>query len=649
MPLAIELAAARVRALSPHEIAQRVGQQLRLLTSSQRADVPHHQTLQATIAWSYELLTEAERIVFNRLSVFRGGCTLEAAERVCAGDGIEPNDVLDLLTSLVDKSMLVADISAEDKTRYHLLETLRQFGHERLIESGQENEICQRHAEYFTELGEQLDTWVWGSHDELAHEQWLAEEDNIFAAMHWSANYSDGVLAVRLGGTVVDCNDNWSHYRWAEFADSLIRAYERGGPISAAAKVKAQIAIAGCYELLRDPESTLRYSEEALALARQFGDQSLIGRALLTLALEEGTFQLPDRLRVHAAECVDIGRETNDVHLLSALYLLGYFEPPDRRLALLEEFLAAALRGGSAGFLLYARHSLAYFALEGGELQRSKQLLEECYRQCEIANKGWLARISSDLGQIALRLGEYAHAISLFENSRNKWRALGWERLFAFPTRWLGKVAWYQGDDETALRHYQECYDILQRFSDRDEMAVTQIHQAMLLRDQGEYQRAKQLCDEGLEVIRQVNWKGEIGWALAMQASIVQCLGEPERAVEVYRESLPYFNESSDRILKVEVIEGLGVALASAKDYARGAHLLAFAEAQRNQMGIILPPPEQPYHDEAIRILREALDEATLTQAWEAGQAMTLEEAVAEALEPKECHPERSEGSLAIK
>ena len=163
MPLAIELAAARVRALSPHEIARRVGQQLRLLTSSQRADVPHHQTLQATIAWSYDLLTEAERTVFNRLSVFHGGCTLEAAERVCAGDGIDSDDVLDLLTSLVDKSMVVADTLAEGATRYRLLETLRQYGHERLIESGQENAVCQRHAEYYTELAEQLDVWLWGS------------------------------------------------------------------------------------------------------------------------------------------------------------------------------------------------------------------------------------------------------------------------------------------------------------------------------------------------------------------------------------------------------------------------------------------------------------------------------------------------------
>jgi tetratricopeptide (TPR) repeat protein len=164
-------------------------------------------------------------------------------------------------------------------------------------------------------------------------------------------------------------------------------------------------------------------------------------------------------------------------------------------------------------------------------------------------------------------------------------------------------------------------------------MAVTSIYRAMLLRDQGEYQRAKALCDESLEVIRQVNWRYDIGWALSKQASIVQCVDESKRAMKIFQESLNVLSESGDCILKVEVIEGLGVALASAKDHVRAAHLLAFAEAQRNKMGIVLPPPEQPYHDEAIKNLREALDEETLAQAWQTGQALTFDEVIALAFE----------------
>jgi predicted ATPase/DNA-binding SARP family transcriptional activator len=632
MPLAIELAAAWVRALSPHEIARRVGQQLCLLTSSQRADVPHHRTLQATIAWSYDLLTDAERTVFNRLSVFHGGCTLESAERVCAGDGIESGDVLDLLTSLVDKSMVVADTSPEGATRYRLLETLRQYGNERLIKSGQENAIYQRHAEYYTELAEQLEAWFLGSRLASAHEHWLAEEDNFFAALGWLANQSDGVLALRLGGATRWCIGTWSHFRWREYMDCLLKSFAKDSEIPTIYKAKALVAIGTCYEDLGEHERALTYYEESLDLARRSGNRFWTGEALRNLASVDIVLGRPDQMRAHAAECVEIGRETNAILLAASTYL-SWDEPSDRRQVLLEEFLAAALKSGSVN-VGYAFQSVAQFVLENGDLQRASRLFEESYQHYgQHGDRGGPAAVLTGLGRIAMLQGDYARATSLFEKSRHLWRMAGWEHLSAFRTRWLGVVAWSQGDYETAARQYQECYEILQRHSDRDEMAVTSIYQAVLLRDQGDCQRAKTLCAESLEVIRQVNWRIELGWALSIQASIAQRMGESAHVIETYQESLQYLRELSYRILKVEVIEGLGVALASAKDYTRATHLVAFAEFQHNQMGIIIPPPEQPYHDEAINILREALDEATLCQAWQAGQAMTLEDAIALALE----------------
>ena len=577
MPLAIELAAARVRALSPREIARRVGQQLRLLASSQRADVPHHQTLQATIAWSYDLLTEAERTVFDRLAVFHGGCTLEAAERICAGDGIDPDDVLDLLTSLVDKSMVVADTAAESVTRYRLLETLRQYGHERLIETGQEDAACQRHAEYYTELTEQLDDWLWGSRPSRVHEHWLAEEDNVFEAMWWSVNHDDDALALRIVIAANWCTVVWSHHRWSEYMDCLLKAYEKGSNISATSRAKILLALGDCYDDLGEAQRALTYYEESLELARQLGNRLLMGRILFQLIPVDMKLGRSDQMRVHAAECVEIGRETNAI-LLAALTDLGLFEPPDRRQALLEEFLAAALNSGSY-IVGYAFQSLAEFVLDNGDLPRASRLFEESYAHYnKFDHKGGPAAVSAGLGNIALLRGDYARAAALFERSRNVWRTIGWERYSAFPTRMLGRVAWYQGDYETAAHYYQECFEIHQRYSNRYGMAVVSVSQAMLLCDQGEYQRAKMLSDESLEIFRQRNFKDEIGWALSAQASIVQRMGEHVQAVETYRESLQYLGESSDRIFKMEVIEGLGVALASAKEYVRAARLLAFAE-----------------------------------------------------------------------
>jgi tetratricopeptide (TPR) repeat protein len=359
----------------------------------------------------------------------------------------------------------------------------------------------------------------------------------------------------------------------------------------------------------------------------------LIGQILFELVPVDMKLGRPDQMRVHAAECVEIGRDTSAI-LLAALPDLSVFEPLDRRQALLEEFLAAALKSGSFN-VGYAFQSLAEFVLEDGDLPRASRLFEESYAHYnKFDHKGGPAAVSAGLGRIALLRGDYARAAALFERSRNLWRTIGWERYSAFATRMLGEVASYQGDCETATRYYQECFEIYQRYSNRYGMAVVSVSQAMLLRDQGEYQRARMLSDESLETFRQRNFKDEIGWALSAQASIVQRIGEHSEAVETYRESLQYLGESSDRIFKVGVIEGLGVALASAKDYARATRLLAFAEGWRRQRGIVLPPPEQPYHDEAIGILREALDEERLSQAWQAGEAMPLEQAMTLALEP---------------
>ncbi len=154
IPLAIELAAARVRALSVDQINAKLDHRFRLLTGGSRTALPRQQTLRALIDWSYDLLTGQERTLLCRLSVFAGGWTLDAAEAVCAGESIEAWEVLDLLTGLVDKSLVVSE-TGEDSERYRLLETIRQYGAERLSESGGEAVLHERHAAWFLAFAEQ--------------------------------------------------------------------------------------------------------------------------------------------------------------------------------------------------------------------------------------------------------------------------------------------------------------------------------------------------------------------------------------------------------------------------------------------------------------------------------------------------------------
>src|SRR5207237_1437333 len=153
IPLAIELAASRLRSMSVDELSERLDQRFTLLTDGSRAALPRHSTLRSTIDWSYDLLTEREQALLRRVAVFAGGWTLEGAEQVCAGDGIDAPDVWDLLSSLVDKSLVVTDEHA-GATRYRMLETVRQYALDRLRETGEEARWRHRHFAYFLALAE---------------------------------------------------------------------------------------------------------------------------------------------------------------------------------------------------------------------------------------------------------------------------------------------------------------------------------------------------------------------------------------------------------------------------------------------------------------------------------------------------------------
>ena len=197
LPLALELAAARIEALTVDQLAARLDQRFRLLTGGNRTALPRQQTLHATLDWSYDLLSEPEPRLFNRLSVFAGGWTLEAAEAVCAGEGSEPEDVLDLLLRLVRKSLVIAEESGEGAARYRLLETLRQYAHERLMAAGETETVRRRHASYYLMLVDDGEPSMW---EQMWLRRWLTELDNLRATMRW-LNESNAVEdAVRLGG-----------------------------------------------------------------------------------------------------------------------------------------------------------------------------------------------------------------------------------------------------------------------------------------------------------------------------------------------------------------------------------------------------------------------------------------------------------------
>jgi predicted ATPase/DNA-binding CsgD family transcriptional regulator len=313
MPLAIELAAARVRVLSVEQIFSRLEDSFALLTGGSRTALPRQRTLRAAIDWSYELLSEKEQILLRRLSVFAGGFTLEAAEEVCSGEGIESEEVLDLLTSLVDKSLvLVAEHSEE--ARYRLLQTVRQYAREKLEESGEQPDLRRRHAGFFLKLAEGVEPKINGKDRELWLGRLDAEHDNLRAALAWSREEAEGETALRLSGAL-----SWFWYHreywseWRRWLDGALAVRESsGGSRWTAARAKA-LSGRGFLAWMQGDQDTARSKlEESVALWREVGDKQGLAQALRFLS---GSFESRGdyaAARPLAEESVRLFREGED-------------------------------------------------------------------------------------------------------------------------------------------------------------------------------------------------------------------------------------------------------------------------------------------------------------------------------------------------
>ncbi len=294
IPLAIELAAARLKILSPQQLTKMLDERFRVLTGGDRSALPRHQTMRALIDWSYDLLTAEERTLFRQLSIFAGGFTLQTATAVCGGDGIGELEMLDLVSSLVDKSLVHAERGG-DEMRYHLLESTRQYARERLVEAGEENAVARAHAAAFLALGEELNR-VFDTSPERA---WLAraepELDNFRAALGWALEArGDVLLGQRLAGAL---RPAWSRFAAAE-GQRRVRAARDAADTETPAAVRGalDLAEAALATALSQPKTARALAERALTVYHDVDDplrgaqaRHLLGRALVNLGdVEEG-------------------------------------------------------------------------------------------------------------------------------------------------------------------------------------------------------------------------------------------------------------------------------------------------------------------------------------------------------------------------
>jgi predicted ATPase/class 3 adenylate cyclase len=319
IPLAIELAAARVGMLTPSELAGRLDHRFRLLAGGQRSAVERHQTLRAAIDWSYELLSDAEKLLLARVSVFAGGFTLEAAEAVTAGDGLEADAVLEVLASLVSRSLVDAD-TEDVEARYRLLETIRQYAQDRLAEGGDVDRMGGRHAAYYTDFGQRAIANVsWA--DGLVWERRLdVESDNFRAALAWAIDTRATDTAVRLLGMWDTPTRDLSDYRdmvsTVHWATDLVLSLS--GASASATYPAALVVGAWCAWSRGDPELALQRCDEAVTAGERLGTDaspSLLG-VRSNIELSEGR---ADDAVEHAGQAVGLARALGPSELMQAL------------------------------------------------------------------------------------------------------------------------------------------------------------------------------------------------------------------------------------------------------------------------------------------------------------------------------------------
>ncbi len=596
IPLAIELAAARVKVLSVEQIAKRLDDRFRLLTGGTRAGLPHHQTLRTTVDWSYELLSEEERLLFRRLSVFAGGFSLEPVEAVCSGEGIGADDVLDLLARLVDKSLVVAE-SASGDIRYRMLETIRQYSRERLQESGEGDAVLRRHLEWHVGLAERVEPQLHGPDQVPWLDRLELNYDDFRAALEWARAQRDVEAGARLAGAL--------HRFWelrgyfSEGREWLEWILSNGHGASVPGRAKAAYGAGVLASLQGDYGRADALSRESLRLYRELGDALGTALSLNTLAF--------------------IIRNQGDYRQARTL---------------LEESLALSRRSGYKWAQAEALNIMGVAARRRGDHEQATAMFEESQALWrELGDKWGLAFSLGHLGVVARQQGDYDRARGLHEESLVLRRGLGDKLSIAAALSSLGIVARHLGNHEQAGAMFEESLALSRELGDKPSIAAALCNLGFVLYRRGDDDRAAALLQESLGLFRELGDRLNSAVALCNLGFVALHRGDHDRSAALHRESMGLYRELGNESGIADCLAGCAQVALARGQAERAARLLGAAEALRAAGGTPLPPSDRADHEHAVTAVRALLGADAFAAAWAQGQTMPLEEAVHDAMQ----------------
>ena len=622
MPLAIELSAARVRALSPAEILDSLHDRFRLLTGGARTAVRRQQTLRASVDWSHALLSEPERVLFRRLAAFMAGFDLDAAQMVAGGGELERYQVLDQLTLLVDKSL----VAAEDgglATRYRMLETVRQYAAEKLGESGEADTVRARHRDHYTAMAAALDTPAYSGHERRL-EQAEIEIDNLRAAFAWSRDNHDVTLTLEL---TCSLQPLWlargrvlEGLAWFEAALPDDDSHHDVSPATRA-KALADKAMLDSYVGSFDSVDQAR---QALAIARDVDDPALLARTLTACGCIAGLDV--DVARPYFAEAMGLARAIGDGWRLSQIlgrqaYLAAMAGDPIAARTIGEEGRILADRVGDRFDSHLCRWSVGMAQWFHGDLAGAiagfGALIAEADAEHDVIVKG-LSLVSQ--GCALAMHGDPSAALAAANTAIETAAALDvvWEGAaragLVYTAIAAGDIAAAGDASEAAWRHPNV---------QRATVSINAVVLAALAC--GDFVEAQRLADEAIATLR--------GWprmfALVMRSRIAIAQGQTEQAQHTAHEALALAAGSDIHLSVPDALECLGGLATHAGAHHEGTRLFGAADAIRQRTEEVRFPIYDEGYQTSMELLRNALGEGDFEKSWSEGAGLTTAEAIA--------------------
>jgi predicted ATPase/DNA-binding SARP family transcriptional activator/tetratricopeptide (TPR) repeat protein len=523
IPLALELAAARVKTLAVGELAARLDDRFRLLTAGPRTAEARQRTLRATVEWSHQLLPEPEQVLFRRLSVFRGGWSADAAERVCAGGGIDRGEIVGLLAGLVDRSLVVAD--HREAVRFRMLETLRHYAAERLAQAGEDQGVGRAHATYYTEVAERGEPLLRGP-EQGRWLRWLAtERDNLRAALAWCRGHAaaEPELGLRL---VAALGWFWyfaSHQDGRHEVTAMLAAATGGSPAARAGALLGHAVVARPRSCIVHPSAECAPSaRDSWEIFTTLGKHHRAAMSRTLMAVEG--IGRPDR-----ATPLGMLAEANDqfvaagdqwgqaLVLFVEMELHGVAGRLDEAAELAHRALAVFRRLGDHWGTSAIQYHLGLALHRAGRLDGARQTYEAALvegRQVGMANT--IQYLLANMGHIALLRGDPDRAERLFAEAAVAARELGAE---GSPLAALGEglLARYRDDLTAAQRHFSAALGMLAAPEVRDWAAAATSGLGFLAESAGDLAAAERQHQQALQLATDAGHVGAAARAVAME------------------------------------------------------------------------------------------------------------------------------------